>query len=237
MSLYDFYRSDAWLNLLKILRNERTNEEGFIICEHCGKPILNVKTTKSNARVFDCIGHHKIELTEENYTDYNISLNPDNIALVHHKCHNIIHNKLSYSGRQVYIVYGSPLSGKSSYVAEVMNEGDLVIDMDSIWECVSGCDRYIKPNRLKSVVFSVRDNLLEAVKYRRGKWLNAYVIGGYPFKGERDRLIDTLGAREIFIDTDKETCINRLMTCEDNRNKEEWTKYINTWWLQYEGGY
>lgn len=227
MSLYNFYRSDEWENLLTILKSERVNAKGQIICAHCGRPIV---------KAYDCIGHHLIELTEENYTDYNISLNPDNIALVHHKCHNIIHNKLSYSGRQVFVVYGSPLSGKSSWVAENMTEGDLIIDVDSIWQCVSGCDRYTKPNRLRSVVFGVRDNLLEAVRYRRGKWLNAYVIGGYPFKAERDRLIDMLAAREVFIDTDKAECMSRLLTCED-RDVNEWTKYIDDWWLQYGGGY
>lgn len=229
MSLYDFYRSKEWETLLQVLRNDplRMDANGNIICAHCGKPIV---------KAYDCIGHHTIELTEENYTDYMISLNPDLIALIHHKCHNIIHNKLYSGNRQVYLVYGSPLSGKSSYVAESMVEGDLVIDMDSIWQCVSGCDRYVKPNRLRSVVFSVRDNLLESVKYRRGKWLNAYVIGGYPFAAERERLASSLGAREIFIDTDKETCLSRLYDCED-RDVTEWTKYINDWWLQYQGGY
>ena len=226
MSLYNFYRSDEWENLLKVIKLERL-QDGELFCEYCGKPII---------KSYDCIGHHVIELTEENYTDYNISLNPVNIKLVHHKCHNLMHNKLSYSGRQVFIVYGSPLSGKSSYVRESMTEGDLIIDIDNIWECVSGCDRYVKPNRLKSVVFGVRDNLLESVKYRRGKWLNAYVIGGYPYKAERDRLADQLGARLIHIDTDKETCLNRLSICED-RDQSEWTKYINDYWLQYEGGY
>lgn len=228
MSLYNFYRSKEWTSLLTILKSERVDEQGFIICAHCGKPIV---------RAYDCIGHHSIELTEENYTDANISLNPELIQLVHHKCHNIIHNKLYSGNRQVFIVYGSPLAGKSSYVAEAMSEGDLIIDIDSIWQCVSGCDRYTKPNRLKSVVFAVRDNLLESVKYRRGKWLNAYVIGGYPFKAERDRLIDTLGAREVFIDTDKEECVNRLIAANDGRDIEQWVKYIDDWWLQYNGGY
>jgi len=228
MSLYNFYRSDEWERLLQILKGERLDSQGYIICAECGKPIV---------RAYDCIGHHIIELTEENYTDANISLNPDNIALIHHKCHNRIHNKLGYAQRQVYVVYGSPLSGKSSYVAEAMAEGDLIVDMDSIWQCVSGCERYVKPNRLKSVVFAVRDNLLESVRYRRGKWLNAYIIGGYPFKAERDRLIDTLGAREVFIDTDKDTCIKRLLETEDGRDREQWLKYIEDWWLQYNGGY
>lgn len=228
MSLYNFYRSDQWENLLKVLKLERVDSHKNIICAHCGKPIV---------KAYDCIGHHIIELTEENYTDANISLNPDNIQLVHHKCHNIIHNKLYSGNRQVFIVYGSPLSGKSSYVSEAMGEGDLIIDMDSIWQCVSGCERYVKPNRLKSVVFAVRDNLLESVKYRRGKWQNAYIIGGYPFKAERERLLDSLGAREVFIDTEREECLNRLLACEDGRDVTEWTKYIEDWWLQYNGGF
>lgn len=227
MSLYDFYRSDKWEKLLVVIKSERVDAEGNIICERCGKPIV---------RAYDCIGHHKIELTEENYIDASISLNPDNIALVHHKCHNKIHNKLSYSARQVFVVYGSPLSGKTTYVKEIAEEGDLIVDMDSIWQCISGCDRYVKPNRLKSVAFSVRDNLLEAVKYRKGKWLNAYVIGGYPFKAERERVSSVLGAREILISTTKEECLQRLYNSED-RNTEEWEKYINDWWLQYDGEY
>lgn len=227
MSLYNFYRSREWENLLKVIKLQRTDSQGNIICEHCGKPIV---------RSYDCIGHHVTELTEENYTDYNISLNPVNIKLVHHKCHNIIHNKLYSNNRQVFIVYGSPLAGKSSWVADNMTEGDLIIDLDNIWECVSGCDRYVKPNRLKSVVFAVRDNLLESVKYRRGKWLNAYIIGGYPYKAERERLIDSLGAREVFIDTTYDECIKRLQSCED-RDKKLWEQYIADWWLQYQGGY
>ena len=227
MSLYNFYRSKEWTKLLQIIKNERIDAQGNIICAHCGKPIV---------RAYDCIGHHTIELTEENYVDYEISLNPDLIQLVHHKCHNIIHNKLYSGNRQVFIVYGSPLSGKSTWVAENMLEGDLVIDMDSIWQCVSGCNRYVKPNRLRSVVFSVRDNLLESVKYRRGKWLNAYVIGGYPFSAERQRLADSLGAREVYIDCTKDECFHRLNACED-RDHTEWSKYINDWWLQFDGGY
>ena len=61
-----------------------------------------------------------------------------------------------------------------------------------------------------------------------------YIIGGYPFAAERSRLVDSLGAREIFIDTDKEECIRRLYACED-RDKDEWLQYINNWWAQYEG--
>lgn len=222
-TLNTFYRSKAWEKLIKILRLERVNHEGELICAYCGKPIV---------KAYDCIAHHKIELTEENVNDADISLNPNNIILIHHKCHNIIHNKLQHSRRSVYIIYGSPLSGKTSYVNDIKSEGDLIIDLDSIWSCVSGCNRYVKPARLNSVVFGMRDYLLDCIKYRRGKWLNAYIIGGYPLISERERLAKELGAELIFIDTDKDECINRLMNCED-RDFKEWIKYIDDWWSKY----
>lgn len=218
-----FYQSKAWINLLNVLKNERVNEAGEIICEYCGKPIT---------KKYDCIGHHKIPLTESNVNNAEVSLNPDNIALVHHVCHNRIHNKLTnwYVPKQVYLVWGSPFSGKSTYVNEVRERGDLIVDIDNIWQCVSGCKRYVKPDRLKGVVFDVRDKLLESVKYRRGNWNNAYVIGGYPLIGERERLIKTLGAREIFIECSYDECMMRLKNCDDGRDMNEWKKYIDDWW-------
>ena len=217
---HSFYNSKEWHKLLSTIKLERVNEEGQVVCEYCGKPIT---------RAYDIIGHHKIELDEENINDYDVSLNPQNILLVHHSCHNRIHNKLGYAHRQVFLVYGSPLSGKSTWVKDNMVEGDLIIDVDSIWQCVSGLNRYQKPARLKGIVFKLRDELLNAVKYRLGKWNNAYVIGGYPLQSERERLSKELGAREIFIDTSKEECLQRLEALDDGRDKEEWAKYIEEW--------
>lgn len=220
----NFYQSKEWVNLMKVIRMERVNEQGQIICEQCGKPII---------RKYDCIGHHVIELDESNVNDANIALNPDNIMLVHHRCHNKIHNKLGYYMRQVYLVYGSPLSGKSTFVKDSMNAGDLIVDIDNIWQCVSGCDRYTKPNRLKSIVFCVRDQLLDMVRIRQGKWQNAFIVGGYPLCSERERLIKSLNAREVFVDTNKEECIRRLHECSDGRDVDAWEKYISDWWEKF----
>lgn len=208
---------------MAVIRMERL-KDGVLICEHCGKPIVHK---------YDCIGHHVIELNEQNVNDSTIALNPENIMLVHHRCHNKIHNKLGYSNRQVYLVYGSPLSGKSTFVRDSMNDGDLVLDMDNIWQCISGCERYVKPNRLRSCAFSIRDHILDMIRMRQGKWMNAWIIGGYPLISERERLGKSLGAREIFIDTSKKECLDRLVACEDGRNFEEWEKYICDWWEKF----
>lgn len=222
---FTFYRSTEWARLLSVLKQERVNDEGDLICDYCGRPMV---------RAYDIIGHHKHELTEENVLDFNISLNPDNISLVHHKCHNIIHNKFSYASRQVFLVYGAPLSGKSTFVKDNMTEGDMVIDIDSIWECISYLPRYQKPDRLKSVAFKIRNELLDCVKYRLGKWNNCFIVGGYPLQSERERLIKELRAREIFIETPKDECLRRLEECADGRDKEEWRGYIDEWFERHD---
>lgn len=224
MTLGDFYRSREWYKLMQVIKAERINERGELICEHCEKPIV---------KAYDCIGHHVIELTENNVDDVAIALNPDNIMLVHHRCHNKIHNKLGYSDRKIYLVYGSPLSGKSTFVKENMDEGDLVIDINNIWQCISNCDRYVKPNRLRSNVFQLRDTMLDMVRVRNGKWLNAWIVGGYPMKNERERLCKSLKAREIFIDTPKDECIKRLYENPNGRDIDEWVKYIEDWWQKF----
>ena len=72
-----FYNSKAWKDC----------REGYIqsvngLCERClGLGIYNAGK----------IVHHKIPLTESNYQDAAISLNPDNLMLLCHACHEEIH--------------------------------------------------------------------------------------------------------------------------------------------------
>ena len=220
-TLENFYKSKQWQKLLSVIKLERVDEDGQLICWHCGKPITDK---------YDCIGHHTIFLTEENVNVADISLNPDLVQLVHHKCHNKIHNKLGYTKREIFLVYGPPLSGKSTYISSVAEPGDLIIDINKIWECVTG-NPLQKPPKLNAVVFGVRNKLLEMVKYRVGRWDNCYIVGGYPLISERERLCKELGAREIFIDVSKDECLKRLS--ESNLDKEAYSKFIEEWFRRF----
>lgn len=225
-TLADFYKSKDWQRLVSIIRMERTGPDGLIICEECGAPIV---------RKFDCIAHHcHTFLTEENVNDRMISLNPENIALVHARCHNRIHDKLGYIRKEIYLIYGPPLAGKRTYIRDVIQPGDLLVDMDAIWECITGGDRYTKPGKLNAVAFGVRDLLLDCIRTKRGRWNNAYICGGYPLISERERLIRETGAREIYIDTDKETCLNRAAEIEDQDARAAWREYIEDWWRKHD---
>ena len=219
MDIHNFYKSKEWLNLLQRLKLERVNNEGKLICEYCGEEIV---------KAYDCIGHHKIPLDENNIDDPLISLNPDNIMLIHFKCHNKVHHRFGYElPQKVFVVYGAPCSGKSTWVNNIATADDLIIDIDKIWECISFCDKYNKPNKLQANVFDVKNCLLEQVKMRLGKWQNAFIVGTYPLKMERQRLIDRLGAELIFIDSSKELCLSRAQS-------ENWKKYITEWFECYQ---
>lgn len=216
VTLATFYRSPEWIAFRNVVINERLNDEGYVICEHCGKPII---------KAYDIIAHHsKTYLTEDNVNDAEVALNPDNIQLVHHICHNHIHDKLGYKDKKIYLVYGAPYSGKHTYVNSIADKSDLIISMDRIWQCIGG-----KDGRKNAIAFAMRDKLIECVKYRLGKWNTAYIIGGYPLIGERQRICRELGAEEIFIDTSKEECILNMIHSDRDINPGEYKKYIEEW--------
>lgn len=223
-TLSDFYRSKEWADFRLVIIAQRTKADGFVYDEITGKPIV---------KAYDIILHHVIPLTLENVNDASISLNPDNIQIVSFKTHNELHNRFGSWTRHTYLIYGCPLAGKSSYVKERAGLHDLVIDVDRIYSCITNNPLYAKSERLYENVKAVQECLLDSVKYKRGKWVNAFIIGGYPFKGERERLCVEYGAEEIFIDCDKETALLRLASVTDGRDIKQWTKYIDTWFDRY----
>ncbi len=232
-NLADFYRSKAWEAFVRNLRAERADEDGMTWCAHCGKAIVYK---------YDCIAHHKTHLTLANVNDAMVALNPDNIDLVHHRCHNEIHERFGFGKPQaprpkkVYVVHGSPCSGKSTYVQSVAGPGDIVLDMDAIWACISpmgtlagNTGHNARDGRLKSNVFRMRDCMLDMIRTRFGDWNNAYIIGGYPRIAERERLATLYGAEMVHIDTPREVCEIRAQ-----ERPKEWRGYIGAYWEAFQ---
>lgn len=219
--LKSFYASGKWQQLRTNLIIERGP-----ICEKCGKVVTDTKRL---------IGHHLIELTPENVKDYNISLNPDKIELVCHDCHDKGHNRFGYKPlKKVYIVYGPPMAGKTTFVSENIERGDIVVDMDRLFSAVSMRPYYDKPDNLLANVIGIRTLLLDNIKTRYGKWFNAWVIGGYADKFKRERLANDLGAELVFCDVSKEECVRRLHLDKDRQcRKDEWIRYIDKWFERY----
>lgn len=228
-TIADFYTSSAWRKFRAALIAERTNkEDGILYSEYSGKPITNL---------YDVVLHHKKPLTMQNVNDYSVSLNPENITICTHREHNEIHSRFGYcTERKVYYVYGAPLSGKTYFVQNSKGNSDIVIDMDNIWQCITGGERYFKPKALKQNAFALRKALLDMVKTRfpRQGWERAWVIEGGARKAERESRIKELGAEPIYIEATKEECLERLAKDKDRKAfAEEWRQYICDWFAEY----
>jgi len=142
-----FYRTKAW----QAARGITLRRDGFN-CQMCGARAEEV--------------HHIKELLPSRMTDDNITLNPDNLISLCRDCHFKVHaqersqsvvksnrNRAEAQCRdgfmfdeggnvipkpiKVYIVYGSPASGKTTYVRDHMSDGDMVVDLDMIGQALS----------------------------------------------------------------------------------------------------
>ena len=223
-TLAEFYTGREW----RLFRYALIMERG---CE-CEKCRLVVEDTSR------LIGHHIIELTLENVNDPMISLNPDNVRLVCDKCHNTMeHTRFAKvnAPKRVYLIYGSPLSGKTTLARQLMERGDIAVDIDRIYEAITLLPAYDKPNNVRFNVFAIKNLLLDQIKTRYGKWYNAYIIGGYPEKMERERLRDELRAEIIYCECTKQDCLAALYNDKTRaRVADQWKKYIDDWWERFQ---
>ena len=220
--LQRFYGSKAWQDLrtVKIMESQGR-------CARCGKDFSD--------NTSQLIAHHKEHLTPENLSDPHVALNPENVEIVCTKCHAHYHDNRGYirPPRQVFIVYGAPLSGKSTYVRQNAEPEDLIVDLDSIYSAITPAPRYFHTEQVKPLAFGIRDYLYDQIRIRNGKWQTAWVIAGLPRKGQREQLAARLGASCILIESTKEECHKRLLDCDDGRGLE-WGEYIDAWFRDFQ---
>lgn len=225
--LKTFYASQEWQAFRMVIITERAKRDGGPTCEHCKQRVAHSR---------ELTVHHIIELTPENVQDVMISLNPDNVLVVHNDpCHNQIHGRFGHQlQRGVYLVYGPPLSGKTSFVQEQLRRGDIVVDMDRLYAAVTMLPEYDKPDSLLANVRGIHNLLVDNIKTRYGKWGSAWIIGGYADRYKREKMADSVGAELVFCNVSKEECLRRLAVDEGRRyRQDEWRGYIERWFEEY----
>lgn len=188
-----FYHSKAWRDLSYLLRLKSGK------CQRCGR-IADMKQLHA---------HHKVLLTPSNVNDVSISLNPDYIEILCNSCHDEEHNRFGYTEHHIYIIYGAPCSGKTTYALERMSNNDIIVDLDMIYEMLTGQDGHEHSDGLRFIAFKIRDTLYDIIKTRYGRFNDAYIVAGLPHRGEREALARRLGAELVHIDTSEDECIKR----------------------------
>ena len=235
-----FYRSDDWASCKAQVTVERIKDDGVLYCELCGKPIVKNFNPNERNNKGAIVYHHKIYLNNYNVNDAAISINPKNIMVLHWSCHNEIHNRFNGSNTQVekkvYIITGASCSGKTTYARERMQEGDIILDIDDLWEMVSGQPRYIKPNQLKPIVFNIRQQLKDNIARGVGTWRNAFIIESLPSATDRAREAERYKAFNvelITMEATRDECLQRLYSNPNGRNIKAYEQYINDYYDNY----
>ena len=241
-----FYNSKEWQKC----RDYVLKRDAYL-CQHCGNPAEEV--------------HHIIHITPRNIEDIAVTMNPDNLISLCKDCHFEQHRKSkkesvgrankrrkheritnddgSYfdeSGmlvmRKVYIVYGAPRAGKTTYVKEHMECGDVVIDVDAIIAALQLNDKRIPDNNLQFLALDIRDYLFGELekKSRNFDCKNVWIIGGFPDRETRDSLANRLNAELIYIQSTQKETEQRAIKDNLYMDMQYAVDVVNEWWRKYQ---
>lgn len=128
----------------------------------------------------------------------------------------------------IHVVVGAPCSGKSTYVQEHRQKGDVVIDFDKLSQAFGSDDRHSAPDPIKAVTFKAREAAIAEVC--SGDY-EAWIIHTEPTDEQR-KMYDAAGAEYIEMDTDMETCLER---CETDKRPEGTEEVIRSFFNSRKG--
>jgi len=138
-----------------------------------------------------------------------------------------------------YIICGPAGSGKSTYVRNNMQPGDLVVDLDAIYAAISCLGSHRKPSQLADSALSVYKYLVDSIDpdARNNTFPNAWIIASGARLSERKFLKDRLNAKVIVFEIDVQECLRRIEIDDDRKGYGiPWGKIVTGWWDNYEPG-
>ncbi len=110
----------------------------------------------------------------------------------------------------VYLIYGAPCSGKSTYIKEHIQRGDLLCDVDLIYGAITNSNPHDAELCTHEVACELNNVLKDIIRDKQGNWKNAYVVSIANTEEQVQKAKDQINADEcIFIDTPYEVCMER----------------------------
>lgn len=132
------------------------------------------------------------------------------------------------------VVAGPPGSGKSTYVAERMQPGDLLLDVDALFVALSGLAMYdARRTALLPFVMDARHAVLARLS-RTSAARRAWVVTTESDARQLQRLVDDLGAALVVLAVPARDCIERIAA--DSRRGDtatNWPDVVERWWRDW----
>ena len=130
---------------------------------------------------------------------------------------------------EVFIVCGSPASGKTTYVKENIEPGDMVVDIDYIMQAISFYKKDERTDNLLGIVLKIRDFIYQEIRSNRILTKRIWVIACLPKEVDRQNLSQRLRATVIDIDTPQEECIARALKDNERFDKQHQIEMIENY--------
>lgn len=134
---------------------------------------------------------------------------------------------------QVIIVCGAPGSGKTSWATRQMRWGDLILDIDTLYQALTGLPMYEKPQTLLPVVLAIRDAVVAQLN-KPNQVQKAFIITTTTKHAEIIAIAQKLKARVVVMGTAQVLCLQRISIDPRRKDKlEQWQKLVEKWFRDW----
>lgn len=130
----------------------------------------------------------------------------------------------------IYIVYGAPCSGKTTYIKKNKKEGDIVFEFDKIKEVLSGKFRE-EDEELQDSILKLRDKIIYDYKRNKIKDRDLYISCIRASKSLLDQL-KGVHYQLIEMQATIEVCRERLKEDPDGRDIKKTKELINKYFIK-----
>lgn len=208
-----FYNSTAWKRLRLMVLNE---EPLCRVCQAAATVVDHIKPISEGGPKTD----------------------RENLQSLCKQCHDRkTANEAAFSSRrtcEVILVAGPPGAGKTTYVEQQFNAGDMVVDFDRLAQALSFADVYHKPaDELLAFTLAARDAIVQRL-LRKHLVKRVWLIEQAPSTARRKTLRQAFGARVVVLKPTSQKCKERIEGDQTRSRAKQWSRLVDDWFRKYE---